>query len=181
MEVCFCTSAFPTNKNDGPMAFRWKSKVASLNRRLQAWCFAACQDLNSSNPFTSQVDRDHDPFITTKWLCCERLNMFSSISSPFLNFKRKKSPGQRGFRFVASQRQQRTWKRDSSFKVRSWVLEMDVRNPALFSFHFIIGVVCNTVNTVSSPKNRQKKNKIQRIYTWIYQNMTRGAQPKKDR
>lgn len=33
--------------NDGATDFKWKSKVASLNK-WTCWCFAACQDLNSS-------------------------------------------------------------------------------------------------------------------------------------
>lgn len=115
--------------NDGATDFKWKSKVASLNK-WTCWCFAACQDLNSSkiSPNSSGSGswslHHHYGSAASVWTF---FHQYLAHSSGF--FKEKTPRSARIFSWwllvsicVFSQRQQRIWKRDFSFKVRIWIL-----------------------------------------------------------
>ena len=95
------------------------------------------------------MDRDHDHCITTMGEICERLNMFSSISCPFLGLFLEKTP--RFFedlvmiKFSHIPLLPKT-KEESEKGTSLSKLDMEVKNPLLFGFHLrFLGC------TVSSP------------------------------
>lgn len=111
--------------NDGATDFKWKSLVASLNKGT-CWCFAACQDLNSSkispNSSGSGSWSLHHHY---GWNLRAFEHVFINILPipPFFFRKNTQvfwgSSDDKVFAYSSSPKgKRRIWKRDFSFKVR---------------------------------------------------------------